>query len=196
MLVPATGLGNQPAISGTCEPNSNLLIQILVGGSTSTTVNETRNLVCSPTGTYTFVPNNIIPDGTYTLKTLATSVVSGNSGVALGSGTIDTQTVVSIAPSVSLPTYSTTPAITGSCENLASIAITITQPAPGTTQTVNGSCNAGNYSVVPVTPLVAGAFTLSITAKDIYYSLLRPTQNIATRSGDGTILVNSNPFKP
>ena len=193
VLVPATGLGNQPAISGTCEPNSNLVIQILIGGSTSAIVNETRTLVCSPTGTYTFVPNNIIPDGTYTLKTLATSVVSGNSGVALGSGTIDTQTVVSIAPSVAIPTYSTTPAITGSCENLASVSVTITQPAPGTSQTINGTCNGGNYSVVPVTPLVAGAFTLSITAKDIYYSPLRPTQNIATRSGGGTVLVNSNP---
>ena len=194
VAVPATGLGNKPSASGTCEANSSVIVKIFIGGPSSNIINEIINLICSPTGAYSFTPNNIIPDGQYTIKTFVSSIISANSGVAFGTGTIDTQTVISLSGSIANPTFNTSPNINGSCESGATIAVTISQNSPGITQVVNTICNFGSYSVTPSIPLVAGIFSLSITAKDIYYSSIRPTQNIATTLGSGTILANQNPI--
>jgi large repetitive protein len=171
-VVPAISSNPKPIVSGICEPLANLTVNMYQGtlagiGSTST-LTETKSLICSATGTYSVLPSTPLVGGYYAATTVASDAL-GNLANSSAQGLIDTNsansTITILVPAL---TNDNKPTITGTCKSGNTISIFVFKS--GVNNYIYSEsiapfvCNSTNtYSVIPSIILPDGNFLAQAT---------------------------------
>ncbi|MBO9723066.1 MAG: BapA prefix-like domain-containing protein [Novosphingobium sp.] len=159
----------QPTLSGTAEANAS--VSIYDNGNLIGTVNA------GPTGSWTFTPGTLLPEGNHSFTARATDA-TGNQGAASTAYSVRIDTTPPEAPAISSATDDvgriqglvlsggvtddTLPLLRGTAEAGSTVTILSGGVAIGTTQ-ANAS---GNWTFTPPTALTEGTYTFTAVATD------------------------------
>ncbi len=154
----------RPRLTGTAEPGTT--VQLSLGGSAI-------GLGVATGGSYTILLNTALPDGTYSITATATDA-AGNIGAAGAPFVLTIDTTVLAAPAAPVLataddsgavgdgiTNVTRPHLTGSAQ-----AGTIVRLFANGTILGSGTSIGGTYTIVPISALIDGTYSVTATAID------------------------------
>ena len=159
----STNNDNTPALSGTVEDGSSVVVRVLDDQG-----NEVQVLATNVLNGAWDATALMLADGTYTFEATATDA-AGNTTVVTNTVTIDTAppAVALVTPIDGNSINDTTPTVSGTAEAGATITATITDSNGNVVETLMATADAnGDWSVDATTMLPEGDYSVSVTATD------------------------------
>ena len=151
-----------PTITGNSDEDTGSLITVNITDSTGAIQSITTAVLGD--GTWSVIAP-ALPEGEITVEAISIDS-AGNEATATQTGTIST-TLPGLLINQILDTSDTTPTITGTTDVLAGDVQVVITDSSGTVTTYNITAIAGEWTLIPTTPLTEGAFTVSATVENL-----------------------------
>ncbi|MEN8635100.1 Ig-like domain-containing protein [Pseudoalteromonas distincta] len=164
LVIDAFGVLNTltPTITGSSDEEVGSLITVNITDSTAAVQTVTTTVLGD--GTWSVIAS-LLPEGEITVEAISTDS-AGNEATATQTGTIST-TLPGLLINQIVDTSDTTPTITGTTDVLAGDVQVVITDSSGTATTYNTTAIAGEWTLIPTTPLAEGAFTVSATVENL-----------------------------
>ncbi|NMP03443.1 hypothetical protein HHE94_12095, partial [Pseudoalteromonas arctica] len=151
-----------PTISGNSDEDAGSSITVNITDSSGAV--QTVIATVLGDGTWSVIAP-LLSEGEITVEAISTDD-AGNISKATQTGTIST-TLPGLLINQIVDTSDTTPTITGTTDVLAGDVQVVITDSSGTATTYNTTAIAGEWALIPTTPLAEGAFTVSATVENL-----------------------------
>ena len=151
-----------PTITGSSDEEVGSSITVNITDSTAAVQTVTTTVLGD--GTWSVIAP-LLPEGEITVEAISTDS-AGNTTTVNQIGTVST-TLPSLLINPIIDTSDTTPTISGTTDVLNGNVEVVITDSSGTATTYNTTAIAGEWTLIPTTPLAEGAFTVSATVEDL-----------------------------